>query len=107
IFIENITNWFGVGVEEEHVEFVYKLPMISPNPLSSSTTINFTIPKNEHISVKIYDITGSLISKLVDENLNSGTHYLIIDTDNLSSGVYFLKMDTGNLCHTAKFLVLK
>ncbi len=107
IFIENITNWFGVGVEEEHVEFVYKLPMISPNPLSSSTTINFTIPKNEYVSIKIYDVKGSLINKLVDENLSAGIHSITIDIENLTSGVYFLKMDTSTFSKTRKFLVVK
>ncbi|MCK4256258.1 T9SS type A sorting domain-containing protein, partial [candidate division WOR-3 bacterium] len=107
IFIENITNWFGVGVEEEPVEFIYNLPMVTPNPLSNSTTISFTIPKNEHVSIKIYDVKGSLINKLVDERLNAGIHSTTIDIENLTSGVYFLKMDTSTFSKTRKFLVVK
>ncbi len=108
IFIQNLTDWFGyVGIEEEPEVFVYDLPRVSPNPLSRPTTVSFSVPKTDHVSVKVYDVTGSLVSNLVDENLSAGTHYLTIDTENLSSGVYFLKMDSGDFSGTSKFTVMK
>ncbi|MCK4256320.1 T9SS type A sorting domain-containing protein [candidate division WOR-3 bacterium] len=107
IFIENITNWFGVGVEEEPVESIYDLPMVTPNPLLSSATINFSIPKKEYVSIKVYDITGSLVSLLADKRFNSGNHTLKLNTDGLASGVYFLRMDSGDFSGTRKFLVIR
>ncbi|MCK4330101.1 T9SS type A sorting domain-containing protein [candidate division WOR-3 bacterium] len=107
IFIENITNWFPVGVEKEPDEFIYDLPMVSPNPISRPTMINFTMPKNEHVSIKIYDVTGSFIKTLANERFNAGNHTLKINTDELISGVYFLKMDVGEFSEVRKFLVVK
>ncbi|MCK4257298.1 T9SS type A sorting domain-containing protein [candidate division WOR-3 bacterium] len=107
-FIENATFWLWFpGVEENPGELTYELPMVIPNPLSRPTTINFTIPRSEHVSVNLYDITGSLVSTLVNKELTAGTHSITINTDNLVSGVYFLKTDAGAFCHTAKFLVVK
>jgi len=106
-FISNLTDWFAVGVEENPEELVYNLPMVSPNPLSRPTTINFSIRNNEHVSVKVYDVTGSLVTKLVDESLTAGAHTLTIDTESLTSGVYFLKMDAGTFSGTRKFVVMK
>ena len=107
IFIDNITNWFGVGVEEEPVDSVYDLPMVTPNPLLSSATIKFSIPKKEYVSIKVYDITGSLVSMLADKRFNSGNHTLKLNTDGLASGVYFLRMEVGDFSGIRKFLVLK
>ncbi|MCK4256390.1 T9SS type A sorting domain-containing protein [candidate division WOR-3 bacterium] len=107
IFINNITNWIEVGVGEEQVDLIYELPIISPNLLSRPTMINFTIPKNEHVSIKIYSIIGSLAKTLADERFNAGNHTLRLNTDELVSGVYFLKMDTGEFSGTRKFLVIK
>jgi len=106
-FISNLTDWFAVGVEENPEELVYNLPMVSPNPLSRSTAINFSIGKSEYVSVKVYDVTGSLVSNLVDEKLTAGTHTLTINTESLTSGVYFLKMDAGTFSGTRKFVVMK
>ncbi|MCK4256931.1 T9SS type A sorting domain-containing protein [candidate division WOR-3 bacterium] len=107
IFIDNITNWFEVGVEEEQVELFYDLPMVTPNPISRPTTVIFTIPRNGFLSIKIYDVTGSLVKTLADERFNAGNHTLRLNTDELVSGVYFLKMDTGEFSGTRKFLVIK
>lgn len=108
-FISNITSWFGleVGAEENPEELVYNLPMVNPNPLSRSTTINFSIGKSEYVSVKVYDVTGSLVIKLVDESLTAGTHTLTINTESLAPGVYFLRMDAGTFSGTRKFVVMK
>jgi hypothetical protein len=57
--------------------------------------------------VKVYDVTGSLVSKLVDKELTAGTHTFTINTKNLASGVYFLKMDAGTFSGTRKFVVMK
>ena len=105
--MRNIFSYLEVGVEESTEPVVYRLPVVSPNPLSRPTTISFSIPRTEHVSMKVYDVTGSLASKLVDERLTAGTHSITINTKNFASGVYFLRMDTGDFSGTRKFLVLK
>ncbi|OYD17125.1 hypothetical protein CH333_01810, partial [candidate division WOR-3 bacterium JGI_Cruoil_03_44_89] len=105
--MRNIFSYLEVGVEESTEPVLYCLPVVSPNPLSRPTTISFSIPRTEHVSMKVYDVTGSLASKLVDERLTAGTHSITINTKNFASGVYFLRMDTGDFSGTRKFLVLK
>ncbi|MCK4328825.1 T9SS type A sorting domain-containing protein [candidate division WOR-3 bacterium] len=105
--IYNLTSWFELGVEETSQELAYNLPVITPNPISKSATLNFSVPRNEHVSIRIYDVTGSLISILTNERFNAGKHTLTINTDELVSGVYFLKMVVGKYSSVRKFLVLK
>ncbi|MCK4255687.1 T9SS type A sorting domain-containing protein, partial [candidate division WOR-3 bacterium] len=107
IFIYNLTSWFELEVEEEPEELVFKPPVVTPNPLTNSATLSFTLLKNEKVSIKIYDVTGSLVKTLADERFNAGKHYITINTDKLVSGVYFLKMDAGEFSGTRKFLVVK
>ncbi|MCK4255358.1 T9SS type A sorting domain-containing protein, partial [candidate division WOR-3 bacterium] len=105
--IYNLTSWFELGVEEEPEELVFRPPVVIPNPLTRTAKVTFTIPNNEQVSIKIYDVTGSLISILTKERLNTGKHTLTINTDELVSGVYFLKMVVGKYSGARKFLVLK
>ncbi|MCK4257188.1 T9SS type A sorting domain-containing protein, partial [candidate division WOR-3 bacterium] len=107
IFIYNLTSWFELGVEVEPEELVFKPPVITPNPLTRTAKVSFIIPKNEQVSIKIYDVTGSFIKTLANERFNAGNHILKLNTDELISGVYFLKMDVGEFSETKKFLVIK
>ena len=45
-----------------------------PNPFNPSTTISFSIPNAENVSLKIYNILGSEITTLLNENLNAGSY---------------------------------
>ncbi|MCK4256391.1 T9SS type A sorting domain-containing protein [candidate division WOR-3 bacterium] len=107
IFIYNLTSWFDLGVEEEPEELVFKPPVVTPNPLSRNAKVSFIIPNNEQVSIKIYDVTGSLLSTLINKRLDTGEYNIPINIDEFASGVYFLKMDAGEFSGTRKFLVLK
>ncbi|OYD16262.1 hypothetical protein CH333_03815, partial [candidate division WOR-3 bacterium JGI_Cruoil_03_44_89] len=105
--MRNIFSYLEVGVEESTEPVVYRLPVVSPNPLSRPTTISFSIPRTEYVSMKVYDVTGSLVSTLVNKRLTAGTHSLTVDTKKLASGVYFLRMDAEGFSGTRKFVVMK
>ncbi len=107
ILVNNFHNWSGVGVERTSETEIYRFSTVRPNPLSNNTRYAFSIEEPVHVKIDIYDIQGSLLSKLVDEKLKAGEHSLKINTEGLSSGVYFLRMKAGEFTGTEKFLVVK
>jgi hypothetical protein len=80
-----------VGIEDEdgHTLADYHLAQNYPNPFNPSTTIEFTIPKQEYVTLAIYDITGKLVQTLLKRHTAAGTHRIQWQPENIPSGVYF------------------
>jgi hypothetical protein len=87
---------------------IFSLSPAYPNPFNSTATIPFSVGNNQHaISLQIYDITGKLVARLVDEKFPVGNHTVQWNADGFSSGVYFLKMDVGSLSQIQKLMFLE
>ncbi|MDD4713651.1 MAG: T9SS type A sorting domain-containing protein, partial [Bacteroidales bacterium] len=71
---------------------------IAPNPFSSSITIDYNVPQGGKVMIEIYNLTGQLIQRLVDEDQSSmGKHSVTWNADNLADGLYLCKIDiNGN-----------
>ena len=79
-----------------------------PNPFNPTTTIEFSVNKNENISLQVYSITGELISNLIsNENYTKGNYRITLDGSKLSSGTYFYKLSNGVNTLTKKMTLLK
>jgi hypothetical protein len=84
-----------------------------PNPFNPITSVQFTTPTTEYVTLNIYDITGRLVKKLVDGYMTAGYHEVTWNGTNsankqVSSGVYFAKLtsDSNNLNTSIEKLVL-
>jgi polyhydroxybutyrate depolymerase len=78
-----------------------------PNPFNPKTTIEFKLPKNEFVKLKVYNALGEEIAILVCERLASGTYKFEWDAGNLTSGVYYYRIDTGNFVDVKKMVLMK
>ena len=78
-----------------------------PNPFNPSTKINYTIPKIEHVTLKVYDILGNEIVTLVNRNQKGGIYSVNFEASNLSTGIYFYKITAGKFNQTHKMLLIK
>ena len=85
----------------------YDLAQNYPNPFNPSTTINFTIPNSELVSLKVYNILGSEVATLVNENLSAGSYRFNFDAANLASGIYLYELKAGNFKEIKKMNLLK
>ncbi len=85
----------------------YKLSQNYPNPFNPTTTINYNIPKAEHVTIKIYDILGKLVKTLVDKEQREGTYYAQFNASDLSSGVYFYQIEADNFVQAKKMIFMK
>ena len=92
--------------------FGYDLARATPNPFHSSTSIQFSVPSRQHVSIEVYNILGQRVRTLVDETLDANSYVREWDgrSDNgvqVSSGIYFYKMVAGDYSKTQKTVLLK
>jgi hypothetical protein len=78
-----------------------------PNPFNPVTKIDFSLPMNSKVNIVVYDITGKVISTLVNETKSAGFHTVEFNASNLSSGVYFYMMTTESFKDIKKLTVIK
>jgi len=78
-----------------------------PNPFNPTTRINFFIPKEGFVSLRVFDITGKEVRKLVNEYRTNGEHNVTFNAENLSSGAYFYRLDAGGIVTTRRMTILK
>ncbi len=94
---------------ESSVPKNYFLSQNYPNPFNPSTTIKFGLSKAGNVSLKVYNLTGSLVKTLINNMpLSAGTVTQQFDGSNLSSGIYFytLVID-GGIIDTKKMVLVK
>jgi len=78
-----------------------------PNPVVSTSTIEFVTGKSENITLTIYDLSGRVIQTKQLGNMPKGTQKVLLQLDNLSNGSYFLSLRSASETKTAKFIVAK
>lgn len=90
-------------------EMRYALRQNYPNPFNPTTTIAFSVPKNEFVTLKVYDVAGKEVAVLVNEYKTSGNYEVQFSTAslNLSSGIYFYKLQTGSFTDVKKMVLVK
>ena len=90
----------------------FELKQNYPNPFNPETIIRYRIPKDEHVVLEIFNITGQKIRHLVDKKQIAGNYEVVWDgTDNtgniVPSGVYLYAIKNGNHVLSKKAIFLK
>ena len=63
-----------------------------PNPFRSTTTIKYDLPFDSKVSIKVYNITGSVITTLVDGDKKAGTYTVDVNGARLGNGMFYYKI---------------
>ncbi|MFZ2322343.1 MAG: C25 family cysteine peptidase [Ignavibacteriaceae bacterium] len=95
------------GTDESEIPGKYALDQNYPNPFNPSTTIKYQLPEDGLVTLKIYDVLGSEIATLVNEQKTAGKYEVNFDASSLSSGVYIYKIQAGNFISSKKMILLK
>ncbi|HPI36884.1 MAG TPA: T9SS type A sorting domain-containing protein [Ignavibacteriaceae bacterium] len=85
----------------------YALSQNYPNPFNPVTTINYQIPKDGFVSLKVYDILGKEIATLVNSDKAQGKYTVEFDGSRFASGMYIYKLQSGDFVETRKMMLLK
>jgi photosystem II stability/assembly factor-like uncharacterized protein len=78
-----------------------------PNPFNPNTTIEYSIPEQVHVTIKIYDLLGREVTTLVNEEKQAGSYKVNFSAEHLGSGVYFYRLEAGGFAASKKLLLLK
>lgn len=100
-------NTVGINQISNLLPKKYELLQNYPNPFNPVTKINFAIPKNEFVNIKVYDVLGREIMTLVNEKMNAGYYEFSFDGSSLSSGMYFYKMTTNSYSDIKRMVLVK
>jgi photosystem II stability/assembly factor-like uncharacterized protein len=102
-----------VNDNSDAISKVFALFQNYPNPFNPVTTIKYTIPTTTVVTLKVYDVLGSEIATLVNEEKPAGTHSVNFSVgsfgaaSNLTSGVYFYQLKAGRFVETKKMILLR
>ncbi len=78
-----------------------------PNPFNPITTIRFSLPYREHVTLKVFDVLGREVAMLVDGELNAGEHLLVYEAKSLSNGLYICRLQVGQYVQQIKMELVK
>ena len=78
-----------------------------PNPFNSTTEIRYDVSMAVNVRINVYDVTGSYVQTLVNEQKSPGTYTVTFDASNLSSGLYLYQMIAGNFVETRQMMLIK
>jgi len=97
----------GAITTSDEVPYKYALEQNYPNPFNPSTTIEYSLPKTEQVTIELYTITGQKVRTLLDAKMPAGRHDLQFSGTDLASGVYFYRIQAGAFTQVRKMMLLK
>jgi PKD repeat protein len=102
----------NINYDNDKLPDNYIIQQNYPNPFNPSTTIRYAIPRNEKVSIKIYNILGREIRTLINKIQAPGWYLVKWDgKDNqgrlVSNGIYFYRISAGEYANCLKMLYLK
>ncbi|NUO83391.1 T9SS type A sorting domain-containing protein [candidate division KSB1 bacterium] len=102
----------SVAAPRETLPMQFVLSPSYPNPFTAGTSIAFGLFKRQHVSIKVYDLVGRLVTTLVDRPVVAGAHSVQwYGTDAaqryVANGVYFVRMSAGAFTQTQKMIFLR
>jgi hypothetical protein len=92
---------------EMQLPSVYALSQNYPNPFNPSTVINYDIPQDSRVTLKVYDMLGQEVATLVDDFKTAGRYNITFNASHLSTGVYIYQLRAGDYVSVKKMSFVK
>jgi len=102
----------GLTTDAGETPVVTSLGQNYPNPFNPETSIPFSLTRDGHVTLRVYDVSGSFVATLLDENRDAGEHVALWNgrTDAgavAPTGVYFVRFQSNGVTETRKIALLK
>jgi hypothetical protein len=85
----------------------YEVDQNYPNPFNPTTVINYQLPQDGFVSLKVYDVVGNVVRTLENGFKSAGSYTANFDGSNLASGMYYYRLETTGYVSTKKMILLK
>ena len=108
-----------IFAENDFIPDGFVLHQNYPNPFNPSTTIKYSIPESNFVTINVYDALGNEIATLINEEKPAGSYEIEFNSHSgevrnlpagrqgLTSGIYFYKLQAGSFVDTKKMILLK
>ncbi len=111
IILDEMTLVSESGTSVERIPLnsltTYSLSQNYPNPFNATTAIAYSLPEDNFVQLKLYDIKGREVKTLVNQKVPAGNHNAHFDANDLASGIYFYEIKVGDFCQIKKMTLLK
>ena len=97
----------SINIDGGTVPEEYSLVQNYPNPFNPSTNIEYSIPSESFVELKVYDVLGNEVASLVNEQQKAGVYRVDFTADNLSSGMYFARITANEFTRVVKMTLLR
>lgn len=78
-----------------------------PNPFNPATSIQFTLPEAQRVTLRVFDMLGRQVASLLsDKSLGAGTHTVRFSAEGLASGVYLYRLEGGSSVAISRRMLL-
>jgi len=91
----------------DHAPAAYSLKQNYPNPFNPGTIFEFSIPKAEHVTIKLHDISGKEAAQILSAPFPAGQHKYKWQPESLAGGVYYYTIQAGGFKQTKKLILLR
>jgi aminopeptidase N len=107
ILLKTATLTQGIKNISDVIPDKYNMYQNYPNPFNPTTNIKFDVAKKSLVKINVYDVTGRVISELVNQELTPGKYEVNWNGAGQASGVYFYKIETGEFVKTMRMILVK
>ena len=104
---ERVSDAVKVGMGRQDEDMTVVLTGSFPNPFNPATRISYTVRETQYVRLSVWDLSGQMISLLVDETVTPGYHEVPFDAEGLPSGSYFVRLSTSEGTQTHQMVLMK
>jgi hypothetical protein len=97
----------SVASVQENAPTTFALEQNFPNPFNPATTIDYSLPSSEHVTLTVYDLNGRVVASLVNATQSAGSYRVTYNAQGLASGVYIARLTAGSRSAIRKLALLK
>lgn len=94
---------------DDHIDLPAEISLGAnyPNPFNPATSIYYTLPEDQYVTLIVYNVLGQEVARLADGVESAGYKTVLFDASQLQSGVYYYRLTTGSFTQVKKMLLVK
>jgi len=93
--------------DKQNLPVEYALYQNYPNPFNPTTTIAFDLKESGRVTLKIFDVSGREVAKVINQRMKAGHHKVVFYNPEMASGIYFYQIKAGKFSAIKKMLLVK
>ena len=93
--------------EDNLVPSTFDISNAYPNPFNPSTNINIDVPVSGILNINVFNLKGQLVSAIINDKVNAGTHSFAWNASSMTSGLYFISVEYDGKIYNQKVTLVK